>query len=567
MYALLSVIVVRKELIDTSLYAVLSVALVPIIVLIAFSIVNKIYKHRKRKFELNSLAMVGISDWKFDSMSDDFIQVKSKQAVANLDPVKYFKTDANRLPHVVQIMKEKKEYKSALISLLNNAEYQKLRNYKSLSSKIQTNIDLLDRYFVEVHYSSPAGKSQLTSVMGIHESQIECFENDKSILMSKGEYSKYVKEIEKEQVNKIRHDYYNKVNDIIDFANENKQKLVNKNDEDKLDKLVASLIERTINNINKVKAVDSEEWQIIDKLISQIDKDVKNIINENNRIIDYYNSQDFLEIKAACSTLMNTQREFNLYIDEKVSKISDLFGTQVIRNETINEDEYDYIHTYQKSITPFVAEVSSAVFASAENSPLEYVIKCFYPDKDRYPEQIYKFQTLIEELETLKEAKKIIETQKKDYQQYITDVPDYVMDKDEDGFYARLGFATINERSLKVEYKFVYTSNAGKAQRSFVVPMTEETIIELIKALQNKLLMSAFTKEQRSLMTSSLRNMIKERDNYTCQYCGNSTNVEPNLLLEVDHIIPVSKGGCTVIDNLQTLCWKCNRAKSAKIVE
>ena len=39
---------------------------------------------------------------------------------------------------------------------------------------------------------------------------------------------------------------------------------------------------------------------------------------------------------------------------------------------------------------------------------------------------------------------------------------------------------------------------------------------------------------------------------------------EPNLLLEVDHIVPVSKGGKTEADNLQTLCWRCNRSKSNK---
>ena len=39
-----------------------------------------------------------------------------------------------------------------------------------------------------------------------------------------------------------------------------------------------------------------------------------------------------------------------------------------------------------------------------------------------------------------------------------------------------------------------------------------------------------------------------------------------NLLLEVDHIIPISKGGKTEPDNLQTLCWKCNRTKSNKII-
>ena len=67
-------------------------------------------------------------------------------------------------------------------------------------------------------------------------------------------------------------------------------------------------------------------------------------------------------------------------------------------------------------------------------------------------------------------------------------------------------------------------------------------------------------------MTSKLRTYIKQRDKYTCCQCGNSTNKEPNLLLEVDHIIPIAKGGLTVEDNLQTLCWKCNRSKGSKLI-
>ena len=105
------------------------------------------------------------------------------------------------------------------------------------------------------------------------------------------------------------------------------------------------------------------------------------------------------------------------------------------------------------------------------------------------------------------------------------------------------------------------------AQRAFTVPMTEETIAELINVLQSKLTASAFAKEQRTLMTKKLREFIKNRDNFTCCSCGNSVQIEPNLLLEIDHIIPVSKGGYTQEDNLQTLCWKCNRAKSDKIIE
>ncbi|WP_334290864.1 HNH endonuclease [Oribacterium sp. P6A1] len=83
--------------------------------------------------------------------------------------------------------------------------------------------------------------------------------------------------------------------------------------------------------------------------------------------------------------------------------------------------------------------------------------------------------------------------------------------------------------------------------------------------LQSKISMKSFAKEQRALMTNKLRQFIKKRDNYNCRFCGNSTHKEPNLLLEIDHIIPVAKGGLTEENNLQTLCWKCNRNKSDKI--
>ena len=67
-------------------------------------------------------------------------------------------------------------------------------------------------------------------------------------------------------------------------------------------------------------------------------------------------------------------------------------------------------------------------------------------------------------------------------------------------------------------------------------------------------------------MTSKLREQIKERDSYTCKSCSISTHTERNLLLEIDHIMPLSKGGFTTELNLQTLCWRCNRSKGAKIL-
>lgn len=59
-----------------------------------------------------------------------------------------------------------------------------------------------------------------------------------------------------------------------------------------------------------------------------------------------------------------------------------------------------------------------------------------------------------------------------------------------------------------------------------------------------------------------LRFKVMSRDNFKCCLCGASPAKDPSVELHIDHIIPWSKGGETVIDNLQTLCSKCNIGKS-----
>ena len=66
------------------------------------------------------------------------------------------------------------------------------------------------------------------------------------------------------------------------------------------------------------------------------------------------------------------------------------------------------------------------------------------------------------------------------------------------------------------------------------------------------------------------KNEVFERDNYTCQICGISRDYLDSLcyglgdylLLEADHIQSVAQGGTgRDVDNLQCLCWRCNRKK------
>lgn len=66
---------------------------------------------------------------------------------------------------------------------------------------------------------------------------------------------------------------------------------------------------------------------------------------------------------------------------------------------------------------------------------------------------------------------------------------------------------------------------------------------------------------KRKPLSKSTRFEVFKRDGFRCQYCGRSA---PDVVLEVDHIIPVAKGGDDDIMNLVTSCRDCNRGKSAK---
>lgn len=60
-------------------------------------------------------------------------------------------------------------------------------------------------------------------------------------------------------------------------------------------------------------------------------------------------------------------------------------------------------------------------------------------------------------------------------------------------------------------------------------------------------------------VTRKQRQRILERDQYVCQSCGATEH------LCIDHIMPVSRGGDSSDENLQTLCGSCNTKKGNKI--
>ena len=61
---------------------------------------------------------------------------------------------------------------------------------------------------------------------------------------------------------------------------------------------------------------------------------------------------------------------------------------------------------------------------------------------------------------------------------------------------------------------------------------------------------------------TAIRHEVFKKDNYRCKECGRTSK---EVVIEVDHILPVSQGGTDELDNLQTLCLPCNRAKQDRM--
>ena len=69
------------------------------------------------------------------------------------------------------------------------------------------------------------------------------------------------------------------------------------------------------------------------------------------------------------------------------------------------------------------------------------------------------------------------------------------------------------------------------------------------------------TAAKRKPISKRIRFEVFKRDKFTCQYCG---RMAPDVILEVDHIKPVAKGGNNDLLNLVTSCRDCNRGKGKR---
>jgi len=69
---------------------------------------------------------------------------------------------------------------------------------------------------------------------------------------------------------------------------------------------------------------------------------------------------------------------------------------------------------------------------------------------------------------------------------------------------------------------------------------------------------------KRKPISKKTRFEVFKRDGFQCAYCGESP---PRVVLEIDHIEPVSKGGSDSISNLIAACFDCNRGKRNTLLD
>lgn len=139
--------------------------------------------------------------------------------------------------------------------------------------------------------------------------------------------------------------------------------------------------------------------------------------------------------------------------------------------------------------------------------------------------------------------------------------------------YKRLEWEIIQEALLPIPHTYEvmccveYVSPQGRNHYRKTDVFTADDILDEIKRQKNERSYRSTEawrrKAERSRVTPAVRYRIMQRDGFRCCVCGGSA--KEGVSLEVDHIIPISKGGISDEANLQTLCRDCNRGKGADI--
>lgn len=283
----------------------------------------------------------------------------------------------------------------------------------------------------------------------------------------------------------------------------------------------------------------------------------------------YFASQEFLAHRHRIAAFVREHNDLANYIAEIRQRGSFTVGASSTGAQSHlatyqNTSQWKYrrdrnVANYQ---APNVHNCSLQVVRNASADPIKYVMKYFNIKADEH--SLANVEKLGEDIGRLEDAVRNLKGREGSIAQSVSPPP-FILKHYFDEFMEKVGVQLSPITVPYPVYAFEYVSAGGNSSQRSTITLNTPTIDALVQTLSQKIRWRKSAAGQRALMTSALRNMIKARDNHACRYCSVSIAMEPHLLLEVDHIIPVSKGGLSTHDNLQTLCWRCNRTKSNKV--
>lgn len=282
----------------------------------------------------------------------------------------------------------------------------------------------------------------------------------------------------------------------------------------------------------------------------------------------YYKSKKFNKLKNDLNEYVSECNELNDYIENLKYSYSNIKKSNVGEAFLIDESTYNFKRPEQLKAekSEFICECSSSICKNAERQPFKYLCKYFNIKANE--ESLEQFENMLNKFSSVEDGQFLLNEKIENIKISIdNDIPYFIKTLSMKKFIKKLGFKEIDFNSLYFPvYTFRYVSPGGNKVTRCDIKLDLDNLNHFVDYLSDLVKFKKSIAGQRALMTSKLREKIKQRDNFTCQNCGLSINDEKNLLLEIDHIIPLSKGGITSEENLQTLCWKCNRKKGSKII-
>lgn len=280
----------------------------------------------------------------------------------------------------------------------------------------------------------------------------------------------------------------------------------------------------------------------------------------------YFKGEKFKSIKQNISSYIAECNELNSHIEELRSTYADTKKTDYGEASFQNISRYNYKKKgiQNAKYEPNIYDCSRTVCDNARKQPFKYICKYFNIKANE--DSLEQFENVLNNFVSAEEGKTLSANKKNEIMSSISnDVPGLIKGLFRKQLETELGFSEFKFNELYFPtFSFRYISAGGNSGTKFDLVMDISMLERFVNYLADLIDFKKSVEGQRRLMTPKLRRYIIERDHSTCQQCNNSTANEPNLLLEVDHKVPVSKGGITTEDNLQTLCWKCNRHKGAK---